>query len=362
MRWLIPAIFFLTPLSGHAGDVWHTFTDVMGRKLEAKVLRVESDLAIVEIKSNGKQVPLEFNRLSAQDVKFLEDYEVPEDPAENLPSTSTTKDKERPDHEELPDGVPEAGRLYPRTKEEIRSGIREIDGRKKPEGISRDVFDATKQLNIYRFLCGVPANVEPDAGLSTSAEDAAIACQKNGGLSHELGHSTNRCNLSTGGSMEKSVGQYIEDSGDNNREKRGHRAWCLNPPMKRVGFGSAGGSYSAMWCMNTEGRSIDGLWTYPGKGFFPLEYLHGNAWSVYGVGRSDPSEKIKVEMFRLSKRPDAPFSATEEIPGREIKINHVSSAMHKGINFEPDDAAKRGAYWIRVHVGDTCEGYLVELY
>lgn len=356
MRWLIPAILFLTPLSGHASNVWHTFTDVMGRKLEAKVMRVEGDFALVELKSSGKQLPLEFDKLSDEDVEFLNHYEAPVETADKTPSAGTATE------DGLPDGEPESGRLYPRTKEEIRSGIREINSRKKPEEISREVFEATKQLNIYRFLCGVPSDVEPDAEFSKSADDAALACKKNGGLSHTIGHSTNKCNLSSIGDMGNSVGQYIEDGGDNNRDARGHRAWCLNPPMKRVGFGTGGDSYSAMWCMNSEGKSLRGIWTYPGRGLFPLEYMRGNAWSLYGIDRPDSPDKIRIEMFRLSKRPDKPFSATADIPGRKVEINHVSLSMLNGINFEPEEPAKRGVYWVRVSGGGVHEGYLVELY
>lgn len=351
MRWFVPLVCFLLPLAGRAADSWHTFTDVHGRKLEAKVLQVEGDFAIVELKSNGRQLPIEFEKLSEEDVEYLENWEEPDDKAPAGKAGVEGGDV----------GEPEIGRLYPRGKEQIRSGIREIKRRPKPDGISREVFDATTQLNIYRFLCGVPFDVEADAEFSAKAGEAAIACKKHGGLSHDIGHFTNRCNLSGGGDMARSVAGYIEDSGENNRERRGHRAWCLNPPMKRVGFGSAGASYSAMWCMNNEGKSLRGAWSYPGMGLFPLEYMHGNAWSLYGAGKPDAADKVKIEMFRLLKRPEKPFSATAEIPGRPVKINYVSLAMN-GINFEPETPAERGVYWIRVRGGGIREAYLVELY
>ncbi len=87
--------------------------------------------------------------------------------------------------------------------------------------------------------------------MSAKAEDAAKACEKHGGLSHDIGHSTDKCNLAGGSGMVNSVAQYINDHGEKNRERRGHRAWCLNPPMDKVGFGEAGGGYSAMWCMES---------------------------------------------------------------------------------------------------------------
>jgi len=350
MRILILALLFLAHSVSFSADAWHTFTDTKGRKMEASIIRMDETFVVVKLKSSGKEVPVDFDKLSDGDVDFLRDYEVPE-PSEDLVTSTETGDTDEP----------ETGRLYPRSKEEIRSSIREIKRRPKPEGISKDVHEATTQLNIYRYLCGVPYDVESDAKFSTSAEDAAKACKENGGLSHDLGHSTDKCNLAGGSNVEASVGQYIEDSGDNNREKRGHRAWCLNPPMKRVGFG-ASGNYSAMWCMNSEGKSIRGSWSYPGQGLFPLEYMRGNAWSLYGAGVPDSADKVKVRIVKLSKRPDKPFSATAEIPGREIAVKHVSIASMNGINFEPEEPAQRGIYWVTARGGGVRESYLVELY
>jgi hypothetical protein len=352
IRLLTCALLFLLSSPAFATDAWRTFTDARGRKMEAKIIRVESEFVLVEVKSNGKQLPINLEDLSEEDVDFLSRYEA------DLPATSTSANT---GDDELPEGEPEAGRLYPRTKDEIRAGIREIGKQERPDGVSKEVHEATIQLNIYRFLCGVPHEVVADPEFSEKAEDAALACKKHGGLSHSIGNSTDKCNLSTIGNVRASVAQYIEDSGANNRDARGHREWCLNPPMGKVGFGSGGDSYSAMWCMDGSGKSIRGIWTYPGRGLFPLEYMHGNAWSLYGAGKPDSASKLKVEVFRLSKRPEKPLPSHGEIQGRPIKVNHVSLGMG-GINFEPEEPAKRGVYWVRVNGGGVNEGYLVELY
>ena len=307
------------------------------------MVRVYETAAILKLKSTGREVRIEFDNLSEDDVDFLEGMEIQEPAA--LPA----------------DIEPENGRLYPRSRDEIRRTIREIKARPIPEGISKDVHEATQELNVYRYLCGLDHEVEADAEFSQNAEDAAKACEKNGGLSHTLGHSTDKCNLAGGSGMVASVGQYIGDMGENNRIARGHRAWCLNPPMARVGFG-ASGNYSAMWCMNREGKSLRGSWTYPGKGFFPLEYMRGDAWSLYGAGIPESADKVTVRVYKLASRPDKPFSAMAEIPGREIPVNHVSIAMMNGINFEPEEPAKRGIYWVTASGGGIRESYLVELY
>jgi hypothetical protein len=335
-----------------ASTEWRTFTDQRDRKIVAKVISVGDDFALLELKSNGRQSAVPFEVLSEADVEYLTSLDL--DSAD-----SATADKDRSsDPEDI-----EPNRLYPRSKQEIRDGIRQIAKTPVPEGLSREVHEAVKSLNIYRFLCGVSYDVEGDPTFSKNAEAAAKACERNGGLSHDIGHHTDRCNLASDGNMLNSVAQYIEDSGDNNREARGHRAWCLNPPMGKVGFGSAGAQYSAMWCMDGSGTSkVKNFWTYPGRGFFPLEFMHGNAWSVYVQEEVPDVKKISVEVFRLTKRPESPLPMSGEIEGKPIAVNFVSKSLLNGINFEPAKPAEKGIYWVRIKGGGLRIGYVVELY
>ena len=353
---LLIGIFVIVPALGFAADDWHSFTGVNGREMVAKVLSVDGNSVMLERKEDGRRLMIELSNLSQKDLAFLTGGGKSAEPAKPGAASGSSSG-----------AVPVAGKiigntLYPRTRDEIRDGIREIGKRPKPADVSKELHKATQQLNIFRFLCGVPAEVVVDPEYSKSATDAAIACKQNGGLSHALGHSTDRCNLSSIGDFVASVPQYMADSGDNNRDARGHRAWCLNPPMGKVGFGSAGASYSAMWCMDGGGHSITGSWAYPGKGLFPLEYVHGNAWSLYGSGVKGPADKISVEVFKLTKRPEQPYGATDPIPGRPCKVLHVSTGMNNAINFEHEETNKRGIYWVRVSEGKNSDGYLVELY
>jgi hypothetical protein len=332
---------------------WRTFTDQRDRKIVAKVISVGDDFALLELKANGRQSAVPFDVLSDADVEYLTSLDV-----DSVDDKIAGNDKSVQNPEDIA-----ANRLYPRSKQEIRDGIREIEKTPLPKGLSRDVHEAVKKLNIYRFLCGLSYDVEGDPTFSQNAEQAAKACAKNGGLSHDIGHHTDRCNLASDGSMLNSVSQYIEDSGDNNREARGHRAWCLNPPMGKVGFGSAGAQYSAMWCMDGSGASkVKDFWTYPGRGFFPLEYMHGNAWSVYFHEPVPELKKITVEVFRVTKRPESPLSMSGEIEGKPIAVDYISKSMMNGINFEPAKPAEKGIYWVRVKGGGLRIGYVVELY
>ena len=349
---LFLGVFVMIPALGLAADEWHVFTGVNGREMMAKVLSVDANAVMIERKEDGRRLMIELGNLSQKDLAFLNGGGKSPDPAKPGAVSGA-----RPVL-----GKIVGNGLFPRTRDEIRDGIREIEKRPKPPEVSKELHKAAQQLNIFRFLCGVPSEVIADPEYSTSATEAAIACKQNGGLSHALGHSTDRCNLSSIGDFVASVAQYMADSGDNNRDARGHLAWCLNPSMGKVGFGSAGGSYSAMWCMDGSGHSITGSWAYPGKGLFPIEYVRGNAWSVYGTRVKGPADKIQVEVFKLPKRPEQPYGANDIIPGHLCKVTHVSTGMNNAINFEHEDSNKRGIYWVRISEDHNSDGYLVELY
>ena len=193
------------------------------------------------------------------------------------------------------------------------------------------------------------------------ADDAAKACAAAGTLSHSLGHSTNKCNLSQGQhNMASTVDGYIGDGGDNNRERRGHRRWCLNPPMQNAGFGREG-SFSAMWCMDSSGQKPRAPWSYPGRGLYPREYVHGNAWSFYMTGPLPDDTKVRI--WKLSSRPEQSIPWGETPKGREIEVGY-SFVYDNTINFEPDAKihGKRGIYWVRVQGRAIREQYLTELF
>lgn len=352
MKQLLLCLIFVL-LAAHAPGAeaeWRTFTDTDGRTFEGRVIAIDEDeeVATVLTKKTNRTSKIHFQILSESDIAYLKNWEP---------------EKVGSDEEEAEDAGEISSRLYPRTKEEIRNRIKEIEKRDAPVGISRDVQKTVNRLNIYRYLSGVADEVEADAKMVEQAADAAKACEKNGDLSHDLGHSTDLCNLANGDTMLSSVRQYIEDSGDNNRENRGHRRWCLNPPMGKTGFGEEG-AYSAMVAMDSSGKDTQkGSWAYPGKGFFPKEYLHGNAWSLYLPDGVPDKKDIKVEVHKLSKRPDKAFSANAEIPGTALPVEFVS-VYQNAINFEPqfEPITDRGTYWVRITGGSLSEGYVVEFY
>ena len=351
----------ITSFSLSAAEEWHTFKDNLGRSFEGRVISINQDLeeATVLARKSGKNAKIAFSILSPPDITYLREW-IPEEP-EAKPKGKPKDEKEGKEEEEASGEI--SSRIYSRTKAEIKDSLKKIKKRDAPEGIERDQQETINELNTYRYLSGVPDEVEADKKMVAQATDAAQAFEEIGKLSHGIGRSTNLSNLAMGGTMLSSVRQYMNDGGSNNRAKRGHRRWCLNPPMGKTGFGSEK-RYSAMISMDSSGGGrVRDSWGYPGKGFFPKEYMHGNGWSLYLNKKAPPSEDLKVEVYKLRRRPEKPFSSSEEIPGKALPVEFVSTYAN-AINFEPqpEPITGRGIYWVRIKGGGVREAYLVELY
>ncbi len=272
--------------------------------------------------------------------------------AENRDSKITTKDENEEDIDLSKD------------EGEIRSKIREISARKAPDGISRKVQDAVNLLNVYRYLSGVPSDVKASKSMCEDSEDAAKICKVKGKLGHDFGHSTDKCNLamnSGGLSMEESVVQYMDDFGANNRAKRGHRRWCLNHKMGETGFGLDDG-YSAMYSVDQSGRAIKKNYSYPGHGYYPIKYLHGNGWSYYSTSGKIPTD-CKVLVWKLSKKEDEIPAWSKEPDGKQLPCAYVNVYLNSVV-FEPEKSpiTKKGYYLVRIKGRGLKEQYLVKLF
>lgn len=346
----LPIILLLAMLcTGLHGEDWHTFEDLKGRKLEAKVMIVYGEQARVMRKSDRRVVVLPFHMLIETDREYLRNWK-----AKPLEVDMPKKDEEEAEDKAL-------SRLYPRTKVEIKAKLREIGKRRPPKGVSKAYQDSINELNIYRYLSGVSSDVVTTPELIANCEEAAKACLKHGSLSHDLGHFTNKCNLHQGRGLETALTGFMNDPGEHNRERRGHRRWCLDAEMGKSAFGEAQG-YVGMWVMDKSGQKSRESWSYPGKGFYPKEYLHGNAWSLYLPQNAPPLNQLTVEVFKLPNRPKRTYGRSSKIPGKKLPTEYVS-VYNNAINFEPDSSTVgSGIYWVRVYGGGVSEGYVVELY
>jgi hypothetical protein len=118
-----------------------------------------------------------------------------------------------------------------------------------------------------------------------------------------------------------------------------------------------------MWAMDSGGSRNSEPWSYPGRGFFPADRVHGTGWSLYLTEKAPPKDDLTVEVHKLSRRPEKLLSWSDELPGRALPVPYVSTYMN-AINFEPDSnpVTDRGIYYVRIEGGGVREQYLVELY
>lgn len=367
-RHLVTCLSLCLLLSAAAQEVrvWKT---VRGQSISGRFLRRERDSVLIQKKNSKEIIKVPYEELMPPDTLYLEQLGK----KNTTPAGSGTTPASRPnnssgalplpsgaDDAEVP-GEPAKSRLYPRTKEEIRVALRAIYQRDKPKDLNKEVHAAICRLNAYRYLSGLYDQVGTEPHMVEGADDASKACAKAGTISHGLGHSTDKCNLSMGHSdMASTVDGYMDDGGDNNRERRGHRRWCLNPPMQNAGFGREG-IYSAMWCMDGGGQKSRMPWSYPGRGLYPLEYVKGNAWSFCYTGNLPDDTEVRI--WKLTTRPTQSIPWGEEPKGREIKVDY-KFVYDNTINFEPAPKilGSRGIYWVRVHGSGVREQYLTELF
>ncbi|MEY2746629.1 MAG: hypothetical protein RL112_1671 [Planctomycetota bacterium] len=195
---------------------------------------------------------------------------------------------------------------------------------------------ALHRLQLYRRLCGLPwerMQLVPEWNLRCAA--AAEVCRANGGLDHtpgmppgfdearfKLGYEgASNSNLSRGTTLPRSIDGYMDDSDPSNIDRIGHRRWCLNPAMKRTGFGAAA-DYSAMWSMDSSGPVKKGLSEvhYPPRGHVPVDlYSADRAFSIaLWRGAAPRTEQLVVRV--------EPLDADWLVAGEPLELDHRAVA------------------------------------
>lgn len=156
---------------------------------------------------------------------------------------------------------------------------------------------ALVRLRMYRRVCGVAADdLVLDDGLNEEAVAAAEVCRRLGYLSHEppnpglsaedfakARRGAQSGNLAFGlRDLPAAVDGWMDDSDADNVATLGHRRWCLNPPLRRIGFGRVD-RYSAMWAHDSSGSSElrEPAICFPPPGCVPIDLFRPHyAWSV----------------------------------------------------------------------------------
>jgi len=226
------------------------------------------------------------------------------------------------------------------------------------------------RLNGHRYLAGLSHDVRLDEELCWNAKFGAELCRQVGRIDHtppkppgmddatyrrgfEATTNSNLFWTSGADGLAGSVDGYMDDSDPSNVRRVGHRRWCLNPPMAKVGFGAVGG-YSAMWCFDRSGSEARGaIVCFPAAGFHPIAYFTpGTAWSVM----LDPARHrlagpnvrvLNVRVFALSpaeaRRFPADLKGLKEVPLTDVNLDRSSiGSLTECLIFRPKAKVGRG--------------------
>jgi hypothetical protein len=191
--------------------------------------------------------------------------------------------------------------VHPKSLEEIRTTLNDVLAApaEKPAGaLAAERAAALRRLQAYRYLVDLPYdNLRLDDDLNEAAQAAAKICEKLRRLDHAPKNpgwpkeefdlafkGASHSNLAFGDRMTLpgAMTEWMDDSDPVNVDRLGHRRWCMNPVMKKVGFGRAG-IYMAMWAFDKSQPKVPDyrFVSYPARGLMPLEYFRSvSAWHV----------------------------------------------------------------------------------
>ena len=212
--------------------------------------------------------------------------------------------------------------------------------------------DSLRQLQVYRFLCGLKYDLELHDSFNELAQHAALISAANAKLDHAPkcppGMAPNvfaLCSQGAGStnlhqeraSLLSAINGFMADDDSSNIAGTGHRAWCLNPLMRRTGLGDCD-RYQAMYSFDSSrtirGKVLDTV-LFPSKGHYPVEYFHSNwPWSVtfptgkYGIPQKDD---LKVEVWELDKG----LMKKKKLELDYLGVRSESYGMGHGVIFRP---------------------------
>lgn len=184
---------------------------------------------------------------------------------------------------------------------------------------------ALLRLRMYRLVCGLKDDdLVLDDQLNEEAGAAAKVCHRLGYLSHEppnpglpdaefaqARRGAGSGNLASGmRDLTAAVNGWMDDSDADNVAALGHRRWCLNPPLRRIGFGRSD-RYFAMWAHDSSGsgRIPQPAICFPPPGCVPIDMFRPHyAWSV----TLDPSvfQKPTARLAKIKIRKQGTFSGS----------------------------------------------------
>ncbi len=225
-----------------------------------------------------------------------------------------------------------------------------------------DREDAVRRLMEYRYLCNVP--YEPlvlDPLYCAHDEAASAICAELGHLTHEpenpgwpvdrfkfAAEGSSHSNIYMAGGKKEtpqcvnSINAYMNDSDPGNVDRVGHRRWCLNPYMGKVGIASFQ-NYSAMWSFDASRKQIPDydFIAYPAPGYFPSPYFRASyAWSISinptkYAPPATTNVKIAVTPVKVDVAQNKVNPSAKPLELNSTKVNATSYGIGNCIIFRP---------------------------
>lgn len=217
--------------------------------------------------------------------------------------------------------------------------------------------NALNALNFYRFVAGIPCDVEYDEQLEYYAQAGTTLLTGVGEMTHypdkpsgvsqefyEDGYKgTSSSNLGKGHSniVDALNRGWMNDGDANNIAGAGHRAWCLNVPMGKTGFGHSG-AYTAMWAFDesSEESANPAYVMWPAQ-TMPVEYFYG-PWSVFlenfDYYKYAEEESVKVTMHSKKKGKTYELTAADkDVYGEYLNVSAGCIIFQPGVGFSSGD-------------------------
>lgn len=166
--------------------------------------------------------------------------------------------------------------------------------------------NALRQVNLYRWLAGLPA-VTLDPVKNQKEQECALMMRANNMLSHEPpttwtcytaagAEGAGNSNISSGAAV-SSVELYMIDPG--NATTIGHRRWILSNSLGPIGIGGTDRS-SCMWTLGGTGKAGKPWMAWPAAGKIPLQAIVGTRQSTDTTGWTVQSDGINLAGAQVS--------------------------------------------------------------
>lgn len=208
-------------------------------------------------------------------------------------------------------------------------------------------------LNFYRYVAGLPDDVELREDYVVSAQAGALVNAANDKMTHHPDEPENinhelyevgkkACSESNlawnhGSLLYSMVNGWMDDSNKSNIEVMGHRRWVLSPYMKYTGFGSVG-AYTTMYALDNNRKTTisDEYIAWPAANT-PVEMFKGSVFTVTLGENFDEPQLDNVEITLTSKSQDKTWTINKDNKDVSFYISNDNYCMPKCIIFKVTD-------------------------